>query len=340
MMANNIFINKFKISQKNNRVFVIAEAGVSHFGSLKKAKKLIDLAKDSGADAVKFQSYITEELIHHEYKEWFDRMKQKEMNFNFFKKIKEYSEKKKIIFLCTPHSATAVKWMNKLDIGAIKIGSGEIGNFEFLKSIIRLNKPIIISTGMHEQKDLIRLRNFFISYKFKKVIFLKCNTQYPTPDEDINLKNFKMFKKIFKNFFVGYSDHTDHDLAILGSIMLEAKVIEKHISLDFNVKNAQDWKVSFDRIRLSEMIRKIRKFEKILGSEKLKISTKEKKSRIWASRSIFAKKDIKKGKKLEISDINFLRPGNFLNCSDFAKINKKKLKKNIKANTALKFNDF
>ena len=109
MMANNIFINKFKISQKNNRVFVIAEAGVSHFGSLKKAKKLIDLAKDSGADAVKFQSYITEELIHHEYKEWFDRMKQKEMNFNFFKKIKEYSEKKKIIFLCTPQFSHSCK---------------------------------------------------------------------------------------------------------------------------------------------------------------------------------------------------------------------------------------
>jgi sialic acid synthase SpsE len=88
------------------------------------------------------------------------------------------------------------------------------------------------------------------------------------------------------------------------------------------------------------MIKKIRKFENILGSEKLKISTKEKKSRIWASRSIFAKKDIKKGKKLQISDVNFLRPGNFLKCSDFAKINKKKLKKNIKTNTALKFDDF
>ena len=339
-MVNSIFISKFKISQKNNKVFVIAEAGVSHFGSLEKAKKLIDLAKASGADAVKFQAYITEELIHRDYKKWFDRMKQKEVNFDFFKNIKEYSKKKKIIFLCTPHSPTAVKWIDRLDLEAIKIGSGEIGNFEFLKSIIRLNKPIIISTGMHEQKDLVKLRNFFIRSKFKKVIFLKCNTQYPTPDEDINLKNFKTFKKIFKDFFVGYSDHTDHDLAILGSIMLEAKVVEKHISLDFNVKNAQDWKVSFDKTRLSEMIKKIRKLEKILGLEKLKLSNKQKKSRIWASKSIFAKKDIKKGKKIAKSDINFLRPGNYLNCSDFEKIVKKKLKKNIKANIALRFNDF
>jgi N-acetylneuraminate synthase/N,N'-diacetyllegionaminate synthase len=339
-MANTIFINKFKISQKNNRVFVIAEAGVSHFGSLKKAKKLIDLAKDSGADAVKFQAYVTEELIHSGFKKWFYRMKKKEVNFSFFEKIKKFADGKKITFLLTPHSETGIQWIKKLNLPAVKVGSGEIGNFEFLKKIIKLNRTIIISTGMHKLEELEKLKTFFEKMKFKKVVFLRCNTQYPTPEKDINLKSFDKFKEIFKNYFVGYSDHTNDDLAILGSIALGAKVIEKHISLDFNVKDAQDWKVSFDKFQLNNMVQKIRKFEIILGESNLKISKNEKKSRIWASRSIYSKKKLSKGKIITISDVNFLRPGNNLSCSEFYKINKRKLKKTILPNSPINLNDF
>ena len=338
-MINQIAIKDFIISDKNNKIFVIAEAGVSHFGSLSKAKKLIDLAKASKADAVKFQAYVTEELIHSDFKKWFSRMKKKETNFIFFKKLKRYAERKKISFLLTPHSETGLKWIEKLNLPAIKVGSGEIGNFEFLKKILKLNKPIIISTGMHEIKELVKLKEFFKKKKFKKVIFLKCNTQYPTPDSDINLKSFNYFKEIFKQNFVGYSDHTDNELAILASIPLGARVVEKHISLDFNVKDAQDWKVSFNKEQLKSMIFKIRKLENLLGEGRLKISNSEKKSKIWASRSIYAKKNLKKGHKLQLSDIKFLRPGNHLSCSEFKKINNKKLKKNIFSTSPIKLND-
>ncbi len=339
-MITKIIIGNTKLSTNTNKVYVIAEAGVSHFGSLKKAKKLINIAKQSGADAVKFQAYITEELIHSGFKKWFYRMKKKEVNFSFFEKIKKFADSKKITFLLTPHSETGIQWTKKLNLPAVKIGSGEIGNFEFLKKIIKLNKTIIISTGMHKLEELVKLKKFFEKMKFKRVVFLRCNTQYPTPEKDINLKSFDKFREIFKNYFVGYSDHTNDDLAILGSITLGAKVIEKHISLDFNVKDAQDWKVSFDKYQLKNMVQKIRKFEIILGESNLKISKNEKKSRIWASRSIYAKKKINKGKIITTSDVQFLRPGNKLSCSEFYKINKRKAKRTILPNSAINLNDF
>ena len=339
-MIRPIAINNFIISNKNNKIFVIAEAGVSHFGSLQKGKKLIDLAKAANADAVKFQAFITEELIHTEFKKWFTRMKKKEVDYTFFKKLKKYAEKKKISFLLTPHSETAIKWVKKLKLSAIKVGSGEIGNFDFLSKIIKLNKTIIISTGMHNVHELVRLKRFFERRRFKKVVFLKCNTQYPTPQKYINLISFNNFKKIFTNFFVGYSDHTDNELAILSSIPLGARVVEKHISLDFNVKDAQDWKVSFNKDQLKNMVNKIRKLEIILGKNILEISNSEKKSKIWASRSIYAKKKLKKGKVLKISDVKFLRPGNHLSCSNLYKIINKRLKKEIPQNSPININDF
>jgi N,N'-diacetyllegionaminate synthase len=338
-MINQIKIKNFILSEKNNKTFVIAEAGVSHFGSLIKAKKLIDLAKAANADAVKFQAYKTEELIHTSFKKWFKRMKKKEVNFSFFYKLKKYAQKKNISFLLTPHSETGLKWIEKLKLPVIKVGSGEIGNFEFLNKIIKTNKTIIISTGMHEIDDLKNLRNFFEKKKFKKVIFLKCNTQYPTPENDINLKSFNEFKKIFKNYFVGYSDHTSDDLAIIGSVSLGARIIEKHISLDFNLKDAQDWKVSFNLNQLKDMVIRIRKLEKILGSNNIKTSKSEKKSKIWASRSVYANKNLKKGHILKISDVKFLRPGNHLPCSQFRKIKNKRLKKNIIYNSSININD-
>ena len=339
-MIKSIKIGNKSISRRSNRVFIIAEAGVSHFGSLKKGKKLIDLAVSAKADAVKFQSYITEELVHHRFKKWFKRLKQKEVNFNFIKSLKEYAKKRGIIFLCTPHSETAINWLRKLNLVAYKVGSGEIGNYEFLKKIIRLNKSMIVSTGMHSKKELIKLKNFFKKQNFKKVIFLKCNSQYPTPDEDINLNSFLDFKKIFNNFVVGYSDHCNHDLAVLSSISFGAKIIEKHISLDFNVKNAQDWKVSFNKKEFEMMVNKIRKIEKILGSSEIKISKNEKKSKTWASKSIFAKRKIYPGEVISLKNVKFQRPGNFLKCSEFEKIKKKKVLKLIKINQPIKLNDF
>ncbi len=312
-----------------NKVYIIAEAGVAHFGSLKKAKNLVDLAVNSGADAVKFQSYTTKDFIYQKFTQWFDRYKEKEVNFSFLKEIKKYCKKKKIEFLCTPHTESTLTWVKKLNIPMIKVGSGELANFEFLKQIIKQKKHIIISTGMHSKKDMINLKKFFLTQKYYNVSFLRCISSYPTSDEEINLESFNQFKKIFRDFKIGYSDHTNHDLAILGAVVLGAKIIEKHIALDFNVKNAQDWKVSFNEKRFKDMVNKIRHLEKILGKKQILISKDEKKSIKWATKGIYAKKNIKAGSKFNLHNTCVKRPNNGVSVSFYTALLRKKSKSNI-----------
>ncbi len=331
-MKNFSFIEKILIDKKsishNSTTYVIAEAGVARFGNLKKAFRLVDLAKNAGADAVKFQAYITDELIFNQFKKWYDRYKLKEINYSFLSKIKKYCKKKKITFLFTPHSETAIEWAKKLNIPAIKVGSGEIGNFKFLSQIIKLKRPIIISTGMHNEKDLKDLSHFFISKNFKKVIFLRCVTSYPTKINELNLRNLSKFKKIFKNAIVGYSDHTNSDLAIYFAVSNGAKLIEKHISLDFNVKNAQDWKVSHDEIRMKNLIKNIRNLEIIGGKLNITPSKKELSNKIWATKSLFYKNRFNKGQVLTEDMICAKRPGTGIKCSELKKYLGKKLNKN------------
>lgn len=337
------FKNNFKIQNKliskSSSSFIIAEAGVAHFGKIEKAFKLVDLAKKAGADAVKFQAYVTDELISKNYKKWFHRYKIKEIGYSFLLKLKKYCNKKKIIFLFTPHSETAILWAKKLKIPAIKIGSGELGNFIFLEKIIKLNKPIIISTGMHSKKDLINLKNFFVKQNYKKVIFLRCSTTYPTEFKDINLNNFSKFKEIFSNALVGYSDHTDSNLPIYFAVSNSAKVIEKHISLDFNVKNAQDWKVSHDLNRLKKMIKDIRSLEAIGGKNFIQISKSENKNKKWATKSLFFKKKSKKGEIIKEEMLCTKRPGTGISCSQYKQVIGKKLIKNC-SKGMIRTNDF
>jgi N,N'-diacetyllegionaminate synthase len=325
-----IYINKkiyLENSLTSNKVFVIAEAGVAHFGSIKKAKKLVDLAKIGGADAVKFQAYKTEDLISLNYPSWFKRYKSKEVNFYFYKKICNYCKKKKIIFLLTPHSISVIPWLKKLNIPIIKIGSGELENFEFIEKIINLNRPIIISTGMHDKNQMHELKNFFLLRKFYKVVFLRCITLYPTPYKNINIRSFENFKNIFSPAIVGYSDHSKSELPIISSIVLGARVIEKHISLDFKVKNAQDWKVSCDKNNFKDLVNKIRTLEILLGRQSVKLSVKEKKSRVWATRSLHSKEQIKKNDIFSKKNLTFLRPGNGKKFLYISKILGKKSKK-------------
>lgn len=328
------------IKKSKNKVYIIAEAGVAHFGSLLKGKELINLAKKSGADAVKFQSYVTEELIDKKYKKWFKRYKIKEVNYNFLKKLKDYSKKKKIDFLCTPHSETALNWINKLKIPIIKVGSGELGNFEFLKKIIKLKKPMIVSTGMHNLNDLKKLQSFFQINDFKNVSFLRCITRYPTKNNEVNLSSFKQFKKIFKKYEVGYSDHSDNELSILGSIVLGARIIEKHIATEFNIPNTQDWKVSYDLKKMKNLVKKIRDLEIILGDEKITISKKEKNSKDWATKSIFLRRNINKGEIIKKKDLSCKRPGIYIPASELIKAINKKAKKKLKEGNPLRSNDF
>tara|TARA_Y100001980_G_C14515498_1_gene290828 strand:+ start:66 stop:1109 length:1044 start_codon:yes stop_codon:yes gene_type:complete len=346
MIINKNFFNKKiklknkEISIKSSKVYVIAEAGVSHFGSLRLAKKLVDISVNAGADAVKFQAYITEDLVSKNFIKWFKRYKAKEVNLDFLQKIKNYCKRKGVDFLCTPHTSSVIPWIKKLNLSAIKVGSGEIGNFLFLKELISLNKPIILSLGMHNYDDIKELKKFFVKEKFKKLVLLNCTTIYPSKNKDLNILAIRELKNIFGDIIIGYSDHTDDDLACISSVALGARVIEKHISVKFNVKNAQDWKVSFDVIKLRSMIKKIREQEIMLQTKKNLSSKNELKQKLWATKSIYVKNKIKKNSKILLSDLKFLRPGNGIPCSKINLIINKLAKKNLPKNYKIKIQDF
>ena len=189
---------------------------------------------------------------------------------------------------------------------------------------------------MSKLQDLKNLNLFFKKENFDKVIFLKCTSVYPAVENDIKLKNLETFKRIFKNALIGYSDHTKDDLACLTAIGCGYKIIEKHISIDFNVKNAQDWKVSLNKNELKKMIIKIRRQEKILGDEFIKISQEEEKSKIWATKSLYYRKNLPKRKILSEDDFIFLRPGKGISPNELKYFLRKKIKKNVKKGLAFK----
>ena len=193
---------------------------------------------------------------------------------------------------------------------------------------------------MHNLNDLKKLLFFFKSKNYYKVYFLKCSTLYPTKNKEVNLLSFKKFQKIFKEFKVGYSDHSDNELAILGAICLGAKIIEKHIAIEFNIANTQDWKVSYDLEKMRNLVEKIRNLEIILGVEKIIVTQREKKSKDWATKSIFLKKNIMRGSILKKESFCYMRPGTYIPVSQLKKIINKKVKKNLMIGNPLKLSDF
>jgi N,N'-diacetyllegionaminate synthase len=218
--------------------FIIAEAGVNHSGDIKLAKELIDTAKKAGVDAVKFQTFKAENLVTEnakmvEYqKKNLDKkenqlkmLKKYELNYNDFKRLKRYCDKKGIIFLSTPHSEDAVDFLEPL-IPAYKIGSGDLTNSPFLEKIAKKKKPIILSTGMAMLGEVREAVKLIKKHGNNKIILLHCTTDYPCPIKEVNLKTMLTLKREFR-LPVGYSDHTLGMLVPIMAVTLGAKVIEK-----------------------------------------------------------------------------------------------------------------
>ena len=193
---------------------------------------------------------------------------------------------------------------------------------------------------MHNYDDLKQLKKFFIKQKFKKLILLNCTTIYPSKAKDLNILAIKEIRNIFGDIIIGYSDHTDNELACISSVALGAKIIEKHISVKFYVKNAQDWKVSFDTKKLQSMIKKIRDQETMLKIKKNFSSKRELKQKIWATKSIYAGNEIKKKSKILMSDLKFLRPGDGIPCSKVNLVINRLAKKNMSKGYKIKIKDF
>ena len=303
-------------------VFIIAEAGVNHNGSIQLAYKLIDVASASGADAVKFQTFKAENLVSKnaqkaEYQKQttnqsesqFNMLKKLELDTNAHKKLINYCKKKDIVFLSTPFDHESIDLLNELELQIFKIPSGEITNLTYLRHIGSLGKEVILSTGMSTLKEIEEALMILTSAGTSKenITILHANTMYPTPMEDVNLRAMQTIQDKF-GVAVGYSDHTLGIEVDIAAVAMGATIIEKHFTID-KTMDGPDHKSSIDPEELKAMVSSIRNIEKALGSSIKKPSKSEKPNIIMARKSIVARKSIKKGELFTEKNITIKRPG-------------------------------
>lgn len=317
-------------------VFIIAEGGVNHFGSLDKAKSLVDLAVRADADAFKIQVFKTESLICSDSNEWKERLKTKELTFNEIEEIKDYCQFKGIIFLATAHDEESLDFIVSLDIPAFKIGSGELNNNSFIRKVAKQNKPVILSTGMYTLDEIGQTLDTITSEGNKDVVVLHCVTTYPAPPETVNLKAMDTIRKKF-NVIVGYSDHTAGHEIPLAAVARGARVIEKHITIDRNIPNAQDWKVSCGPEDFAQFVRSIRNIEAAIGTGIKVPGQLEKESMIWARKSLVAAVKIAEGEVITYNKICIKRPGHGIDPTELDRVVGKKAKEQINKDTLIKW---
>ena len=303
-------------------VFVIAEAGVNHNGSIKLAKKLIDVAVESGADAVKFQTFKAESLVSKtaqkaDYQKQttdasesqFDMIKKLELDVETHKELITYCQEKDIMFLSTPFDHESIDLLSDLGLQIFKIPSGEITNLPYLRHIGSLGKKVILSTGMSNLGEVGDALNILINAGTSKdnITVLHANTMYPTPMEDVNLNAMLTIQKEF-GVDIGYSDHTLGIEVDIAATAMGASCIEKHFTIDKTMVGP-DHKASLDPQELKDMVTAIRNIEKALGSSEKKPSPSESVNIEVARKSIIANRPIKKGEIFNKDNITVKRPG-------------------------------
>lgn len=306
------------------KVYIIAEAGDNHNGDFNTALKLVDVAKRAGADCVKFQTFVTEEIIskYAEMAEYqkkntgkeesqFEMVKRLELSFDEFRKIKEYCDRVGIQFLSTPFDLKSVDFLNELGVPFFKIPSGEITNYPYLIKIAHTGKPVVMSTGMCESDEILAAINVLEKNGSGEITLLHCNTEYPTPLKDVNLYAMRTMKKMFGKK-VGYSDHTKGIEVPVAAVALGACVIEKHFTLDKNMPGP-DHKASLEPDELGRMVKNIRNIEIALGDGVKRVSESERKNIAIARKSIVARRNIQEGEILTEENLAVKRPGTGIN---------------------------
>lgn len=303
-------------------VLIIAEAGVNHNGSMEMAKQLIDAAAVAGVDYVKFQTFKAEKLVTKDAKqaEYQQRNVADDSQYAMLKKLElseaqheeliAYCKEKGVKFLSTAFDMESVEYLHSLYLGLWKIPSGEITNYPYMKAIAQYGEPVILSTGMCEMMDVQNAVDVLCKYGLKKeqITVLHCNTEYPTPMQDVNLRAMQEIKEVVK-VKVGYSDHTKGIEVPIAAIALGAEVIEKHFTLDRTLPGP-DHKASLEPNELKAMVDAIRNIEQALGDGQKHISESERKNMAIARKSIVAARYIKKGETLTEENLCVKRPGN------------------------------
>ncbi len=317
---------------KKNKTIIIAEIGVNHNGNINLAKKLVNVAKKSGADFVKFQSFKTENLVCKNTKA-FNLLKKLEISEKNFKKIIQYCKKKKIKFLSSPFDLESLNLLFRLKIYNIKIASGEITHLIFLKKLAKKAKKIFISTGMAKLSEVARAIKILIKNgaNKKNITVLHCHTEYPTELKDVNLHAMKNMEKKF-NLDSGYSDHTLNNETAIAAVALGAKVIEKHITLNKNMVGP-DHKASMEPKSFYNYVRLIRNTETLLGNYIKKPTKNELKIKKLVRKSIVAKTNIKKGEIFSFDNTICKRPEGGISSIYWNKVIGKKSKRNFRVDS-------
>lgn len=340
-----------RIIGEKTPVFIIAEAGVNHNGKVELAKELIDIAAQSGADAVKFQAFKAENIVTekaekaayqkkgtaYNEKSQFSMLKQLELSKKDFTKLCDYAHKKKIIFLATPFDKESVDLLDDLNLPAIKISSGEITNLPFIRYIAEKKKPIILSTGISTIDEIEDALNVIHQSGNDNLILLHCVTSYPAEKCEMNLRTIKTLKEHFEHP-VGISDHTLGIIIPIAAVALGAVVVEKHFTLDRTMQGP-DQKMSLEPDELAEMVKSIREVEEALGDGIKKPTRAEKEIKVAVRRSIVAKVEINKGDIITERMLDFKRPANGLEPKFSNKIIGLRAKKRIKPDELITFDN-
>lgn len=306
-----------------SNTIIIAEAGVNHNGSIELAKQLIDVADSAGADYVKFQTFKSELCISesakkadyqientgNEVESQLEMVKKLELSEQDHFDLIEYCKGKKVKFLSTAFDFTSINFLKEIGLDFFKIPSGEITNYPYLVKVAQLNLPIVMSTGMATMQEVEEAFNTLLEHgaKKEKITILHCNTEYPTPMADVNLRAMNTIGEHL-GVDIGYSDHTLGIEVPIAAVARGAKVIEKHFTLD-RTMDGPDHQASLEPEELIQMVKSIRNIELALGSSVKKPSESETKNRPIARKSIVALKPIKKGEVLTEENITAKRPG-------------------------------
>lgn len=308
-----MIIDRFDTDKK---VFIIAEIGNNHEGRFSLAKEMIVSAAKAGANAVKFQTIIPEQLVSASNKDRIKKLRQFQFSISQFRKLARKAAAEGIIFMSTPFDIKSVSLLRPL-VPVFKIASGDNNHLPLIESIAETGKPILLSTGLIETEDVNKIK-FFIYDIWRKnrvtqeLAVLHCVSNYPTLVEDANLLAIRaLYEQV--GLTVGYSDHTIGIESAVLSIGVGARIIEKHFTLNKNFSDFRDHKLSADPHEFAELVQKVRAAEKMLGKKEKIISEAEREMTVQLRRSIAAKKDMKKGTVITIKDLAWVRPGVGLN---------------------------
>ena len=301
-------------------VYIIAEAGVNHNGQLDLALKLCDAAKEAGVDAVKFQTWKTENIVTAQARQaayqtentgveesQYDMLKKLELSYDHFRYIQDYCKKIGIDFLSTPDEEESLEFLVNLGLPLIKVGSGEVTNIPYLRKIGSQKKPVILSTGMSNLAQVATAYDTLLTAGAPSVALLHCTTNYPCPVDEVNLKAMCTLRDAFK-CQIGYSDHTMGLEVPVAAVALGAEIIEKHFTLD-RTMDGPDHKASLEPAELKLMVQQIRNIEAALGDGIKRPNKSESENAKVVQKSILAKRPIKKGEVLTDDNLVAKRAG-------------------------------